>query len=139
MKTNNNWIKTDYRIQSILGGAILLLTLAGGVLWLLAKDFAFLALCLALLLLMPLGAWQVISGLIDALKGNRLQQIYLGVVTFYFTIWYFTAVYHSDYFPLMMVMAVIIAVWKYTVVRADYISLNIIAVPNIAENDILDA
>jgi hypothetical protein len=97
MKTNNNWIKTDYRIQSILGGAILLLTVVGAFLWLLTKDFAFLSFALALLLLMPLGAWQVISGLIDALKGDPLQQIYLGVVSFYFTIWYFAAVYHTDY------------------------------------------
>lgn len=139
MKTNSQWIKTDYRIQTILGGAILLLTLVGAFLWLFSKDFGFLALCLALLLLMPLGAWQVISGLIDALKNDRLQQIYLGVVSFYFSIWYFSAMYHSDYFALMLVIAAIIAVWKYTVIRADYISLNIISVPKTGENDILDA
>jgi hypothetical protein len=136
MKTNHFWIKTDYKVQTGFGLVILALIVATIVSFLLTQSFA-LGLIVAFLL-MPLGAWQVISGLIYAFNGDRLQQIYLGVVALYFTIGYGGGtVYHSDYLPIMLVVALIIAIWKYTVVRADYISLNIISVPH--TEHILDA
>ena len=138
MKANNGWIKTDYKVQTAFGWGIASMIVCGTI-GLLFSQSAYLILCLALLLLIPIGAWQVLSGLIYALDGDRLQQIYLGVVALYFSIWYATAVYHSNYFILMMVIAAIIAVWKYTVVRADYISLEIIDVPNTDDSTLLDA
>ncbi len=149
MKTNIKFIKTDYWAQTILGSIILSSILSALVGWALnaigwksGLIWGYQSICFALLLLAPFGAWQVISGLINALNGDRLQKIYLGVVTVYFGIVY---VYYKfcyglieDYIFLIMMatIAIIIAIWKYTVVRADYISLDIISVP---DSDILDA
>ena len=137
MKTNISWIKTDYKVQTGFGYMIVALIVATIVSFLMTKSFALGM--LVFLLLMPLGAWQVISGLIYALNGDRLQQIYLGVVALYFTIGYVGTIYHSDYLPIMLVVALIIGIWKYTVVRADYKSLDIINVPNIDTDNLLDA
>lgn len=135
MKTNSKWIKTDYKVQTVFCYAILGLIAATFISFLFTQSPALGM--LPLLLLIPLGIWQVISGLINALNGDRLQQIYLGVVALYFTIGYFGIGYYSDYLvTMMMVIVVIIAIWKYTVVRADYISLDIISVP---DTDLLDA
>ena len=138
MKTNNGWIKTDYKVQTAFGWGIASMIVCGTI-GLLISQSAYLILCLALLLLIPIGAWQVLSGLIYALNGDRLQQIYLGVVAIYFGIWFVTPDLVRDYFPLVFFIAFIIAVWKYTVVRADYISLKIIDVPKTDDNTLLDA
>lgn len=138
MKTNNGWIKTDYKVQTAFGWGIASMIVCGTI-GLLISQSAYLILCLALLLLIPIGAWQVLSGLIYALGGDRLQQIYLGVVAIYFGIWFVTPDLVRDYFPLVFFIAFIIAVWKYTVVRADYISLKIIDVPKTDDNTLLDA
>lgn len=138
MKATNEWIKTDYKVQRGFGWAIASMIVCGSI-GLLISQGAYLILCLAILLLIPIGAWQVLSGAIYAIDGDRLQQIYLGVVAVYFGIWYLAAVYYSSYFILMMVIAAIIAVWKYTVVRADYISLKIIDVPKTDDTNLLDA
>ncbi len=146
MKTNIGWIKTDYKVQKALGFFMLLLTLSAIFGWLahLAKleqgfNWALLSICLAILLLAPLGAWQVLSGLIYALGGDKLQQIYLAVVGFYFVAWSFAVSVKSDLFYVLFAVAFVIAVWKYTVVRADYISLKIIDVPKVEIEDLLDA
>ena len=137
MKTNISWIKTDYKVQTGFGYMIVALIVATIVSFLMTKSFALGM--LVFLLLMPLGAWQVISGLIYAFSGDRLQQIYLGVVALYFIIGYVGTIYYSDYLPIMLVVAFIIGIWKYTVVRADYKSLDIINVPNIDTDNLLDA
>jgi hypothetical protein len=153
MKTNSGWIKTDYRVQSVLGFVMILLISSGllcGLLLLLGlEDWIigiYYAAFLTLLLFMPLGLWQVISGIIHAFHGDKLQQIYLGVVAIYFSIVYFfyqindyQRLYNDVFLILMGVIALIIAVWKYTVVRADYISLKIIDVPKTESDDLLDA
>jgi uncharacterized membrane protein YpjA len=138
MKVHNWWIKTDYKVQTALAWAIGAMIVCGTV-GLLISQAAYLILCLAMLLLIVVGVWQVLSGLIYAIDGDRLQQIYLGVVAVYFGIWYLVAAYQSDFLVLMLVIAAIIAVWKYTVVRADYISLNIIDVPKPDDSSLLDA
>ncbi len=139
MKANSEWVKTDYKIQTFLGAVLCFLVLGSVLICLFSREVAFVGGCLAVLFLMPIAVWQVISGLVYAFKGDRLQQIYLGVVAVFFGIWYFAAVYHSDFLVLMLIIAAIIAVWKYTVVRADYISLKIIDVPNIDNTNLLDA
>ena len=110
MKATNGWIKTDYKVQTIFGWAIASMIVCGSI-GLLISQGAYLILCLAILLLIPIGAWQVLSGAIYAIDGDRLQQIYLGVVAVYFGIWYLAAIYYSSYFIVMMVIAAIIAVW----------------------------
>ena len=72
MTTNSWWIRTDYYVQTVIGVGILF------------SAVTVLGIYVALLLLMPLGAWQVISGLVAASQNDRLQQIYLGVVAVYF-------------------------------------------------------
>ncbi|MDZ7879262.1 MAG: hypothetical protein U5L45_16390 [Saprospiraceae bacterium] len=150
VKTNNTFIKTDYHIQSFIGLAIsffLAIALICGLLMLFKLDSGngVFSGFFSLLLLIPLGAWQVLSGVVYALNGDRLQQIYLGVVAIYFGILYTFTTFstgNTDIFIwLMGFVAVVIAVWKYTVVRADYISLDIIAVSEraISETDVLDA
>lgn len=94
----------------------------------------------ALLLLMPFGVWQVISGLIYAFRNDRLQQIYLGVVAVYFGFFYLLTLKMDDsLFFLLLIIAAIIGVWKYTVVRADYKSLDIVTIQEVDNEDILDA
>jgi hypothetical protein len=68
MVTNSWWIKADYWVQTVLGSC-LLLALISIVGWF-----------FALILLGVLGLWQVISGLLGAISGDRLQQIYVVVV-----------------------------------------------------------
>jgi hypothetical protein len=138
MKTNHWWIKTDYKVQTAFGYSLIALVLGGALLAFFSKT-GFLGFFLSLLFLMPIGAWQVISGLIYAFNGDRLQQIYLGVVAVFFGIWYIVGGFRSDYFTLLMVIAVVVAVWKYTVVRADYISLKIIDVPKMGDDNFLGA
>lgn len=145
MKGNTDWIKTDYRVQTIIGRLILLLILCAVCCLFLGIagldyifSYAFLPISLALISLIPLGIWQIISGLINASTGDRLQQIYLSVVIVYFCIWYFIAPFSLGFY-IILVIAIIIAVWKYAVVRADYISLSIIDVSKAVENDLLDA
>ena len=81
----------------------------------------------------------MISGLIYAFNGDRLQQIYLGVVAVYFSFWFIVPNLVRDYFPITLLLALVIAVWKYTIVRADYISLKIIDVPKADDDHLLDA
>ena len=93
----------------------------------------------AFILLIPLGIWQVISGLVSAFRGERIQQIYLGVVVIHLSLWF--SCFSNNFgeyliIPLMLIAATI-AIWKYTVVRADYISLKIIQ--KVEVPDILDA
>lgn len=140
MKANHGWVKIDYKIQTVLAYGLAALVLGSTLLAFFSK-MGYWGFFLSLLLLIPIGAWQVISGLIYAIKGDRLQQIYLGVVAVYFGFWFLALPYaHNDYFPIAaMLIAAIIAVWKYTVVRADYISLSIIDVPKIDNENLLDA
>ena len=138
MKATSEWIKADYRTQTVLGIALGCLIAGSALICLYSIGYGFLGGYLAVLFLMPIGAWQVISGLVYAFKGDRLQQIYLGVVAVFFGIWFAMANLRRDYFIIMMLIAVVIAVWKYTVVRADYISLKIIDVPNIEDENLLD-
>jgi hypothetical protein len=146
MKTNSSWIKTDYHVQTYLGflGIALLFASLFGCIF--SKEAAFVFGCLVILLLIPIGAWQVLSGIIYALSGDRLQQIYLCVVAFYFGVVFIfceiDSIYrvNADIFLIMMgIIAFVIAVWKYTVVRADYISLKIIDVPKVEIENFLDA
>jgi hypothetical protein len=153
MKTNSSWIKADYHVQTYIGlvavlllsSAIicLLLVLFG---WADAVMWVYLSVSFSLFLLFPFGIWQVVSGFIYAINGDRLQQIYLGVIATYFSLAYaffkFDSLhreYEDAFLLLMSIIAVIIAVWKYTVVRADYISLKIIDVPKVEIEDFLDA
>ena len=138
MKATSEWIKADYKTQTFLGAVLCFLILVSVVLCLFSIEYGFFGGCLAVLFLIPIGAWQVISGFVHAFKGDRLQQIYIGVVAVFFGIWYVATIYHSNYFIIMMLIAVVVAVWKYTVVRADYISLKIIDVPNIEDDNLLD-
>jgi hypothetical protein len=147
MGTNSWWIKTDYWVQTVLGGTILLLAasaLLGSLSVFLGWKDGFMwvygSLCLAFLFLIPLGIWQIISGFVSAVKGDYLQQIYLFVVILYFIFW---GIGLNALSPIPMIVcmfiALIIGVWKYTVTRADYICLSIIDVPNIDADDLLDA
>ena len=111
----------------------------GSVLLAFFSEIGFLGLYFSFALLIPIGAWQVISGLIYAFKGDRLQQIYLGVVAVYFSFWFATTNLVRDCILIFFFIAVVIAVWKYTVVRADYISLKIIDVPKTDDDNLLDA
>jgi hypothetical protein len=128
MVTNSWWIKMDYWVQTVLGCCILV------------AAATFIGLYLALSLLIPLGAWQVLSGLVYAIKGERLQQIYIGVVSIYFGVWYVSWWLESFEVSIaFMLIALPIGAWKYTVVRADYICLGIIDTPKIEANTLLDA
>jgi hypothetical protein len=138
MKTNNGWIKTDYHVQTIIGSIIALLTVASVLLWFSVAQFAFATVYFAVLLLIPLGVWQVISGIVGAFDNDRLQQIYIGVIIIYFGIWYFISAFSLEFYS-MLAIALIIAVWKYTVVRADFISLRIIDMSKIENDSLLDA
>ncbi len=127
MKTHIFWIKTDYWVQTILGGCILV-AVASLIGWM-----------IALILLLPFGAWQLLSGLIAAIKGDKLQIIYLIVASIILTLCYNNLNVRTEITLLILILISIpIAVWKYTVTRADYISLDIIDVPNSDEN-VLDA
>jgi hypothetical protein len=129
MKTNIGWIKLDYWVQTILGCCIV------------AFAVSVVGLFVALIFLIPFGAWQVISGLVSALRGDRIQQIYLSVVTIHLSLWFGSYTMDVGAFliiPLILV-AIIIGIWKYTVIRADYISLDIIDVPNTDTDNLLDA
>jgi uncharacterized membrane protein YpjA len=139
MKTNSSWIKTDYHVQTFVGFLGIVLLPLSLVSFLLSTEAAMIFVCLAILALIPIGVWQVISGVFYALNGDRLQQIYLGVVAFYFSIWYLAIKSDTDCAIPLMAIAVTIAVWKYTVVRADYISLDIIDVPKLEIEELLDA
>ena len=92
MKMNSGWVKTDYKVQTLMAYIMGLLILGSALICLFSREFAFLSACFVVLFLMPVGAWQVISGLFYAFKGDRLQQIYLGVVIIFWSIWYAAAV-----------------------------------------------
>jgi hypothetical protein len=128
MKANSWWIKTDYWMQTVMGVGILI-TAASLIGWM-----------FALILLIPFGAWQLLSGLIAALYGDRLQQIYLVVASLILVLCYFNLDVRTETTLLVLIIVSIpIGIWKYTVARADYISLNIIAVADIDHDDLLDA
>ena len=124
MTTNSWWIRTDYWVQTVIGVGILV------------SAVTVVGIYFSLFLLIPLGAWQVVSGLVAALKNDRLQQIYLGIVAVYLGFCYSVKENFVDYF---MIIAVVIGVWKYTVVRADYKSLDIVTIQNLDNEDLLDA
>jgi hypothetical protein len=127
MKTNIAWIKLDYWVQTILGCCIL------------ACAISIVGLFVAFIFLIPFGIWQVISGVVSALRGDRIQQIYLSVATIHLSLWFgsYTMDVGAYLIIPLIVVAIIIGIWKYTVVRADYISLDIISVPD--TEHILDA
>lgn len=129
MTTNSWWIRTDYYVQTVIGVCIL------------AVAASVVGIYFAVPLLMPLGAWQVISGIVAAFKNDRLQQIYLGVVVVYFGFWYLLVLENPNDsgFIVLLVIAFVIGLWKYTVARADYKSLDIITVQDIDNEDLLDA
>lgn len=129
MKTTIWWIRTDFWLQTIVGSCILL------------SALSIVGFGLALLLLIPFGALQVISGLVQAFRGDRLQQIYLGVVLIYLALGYFLLNSSAPFnaFIPMLLLAAVIGVWKYTVVRADYNSLSFISAPDLEHDDLLDA
>jgi hypothetical protein len=153
MKTNSSWIKTDYRVQSALVliiSSLLLIGLFCGLLIFAGWDEGiwgiYYVVFIVLSLFTPFGLWQVVSGLIHAFNGDKLQRIYLAVVAVYFFIGYSFFQFHNyhhldtDIFLILMgIIALVIAVWKYTVVRADYISLKIIDVPKVEIDNLLDA
>jgi hypothetical protein len=126
MVTNSWWIKTDYWVQTVLG--ICILVCAASIVGLMGTF----------ILLIPLGAWQVISGLIAALRNDRIQQIYLVVIVIHLSLWFSSYTINAGQYLIipLIIAAIIIGIWKYTVIRADYISLKIISVP---ETDLLDA
>ena len=128
MTTNSWWIRTDYWVQTVIGVGILV------------SAASVVGLGITLFLLIPLGAWQVMSGLVAALKNDRLQQIYLGVVAVYFGFWYLLAIEKLNPigFIFLFIIAFIIGVWKYTVVRADYKSLDIVTIQDLENEDLLD-
>jgi hypothetical protein len=138
MKTNHWWVEIDYKLQTVAGYGFIAFIL-GSILLTFFSKMGYAGLYLSLVLLIPIGAWQVLSGLIYAFKGDRLQQIYLGVVALYFSFWFIIPNAVRDYFPITFLIAFVIAVWKYTVVRADYISLKIIDVPKMGDDNLLDA
>ena len=129
MTTNSWWIRTDYWVQTVIGVGILV------------TAASVVGLGITLFLLIPLGAWQVMSGLVAALKNDRLQQIYLGVVVVYFGFWYLLAIEKLNPigFIFLLIIAFIIGAWKYTVVRADYKSLDIITIQELDNEHFLDA
>ena len=128
MTTNSWWIRTDYWVQTVIGVGILI------------SAVTVVGIYFSLLLLIPLGAWQVMSGLVAAFKNDRLQQIYLGVVAVYFGFWYLTVeTMYTNFFFFLMIIAVVIGIWKYTVVRADYKSLDIVTIQELDNEDLLDA
>ena len=129
MGTNSWWIKTDYWVQTVIGCGILI------------SAITIVGLLVAFILLIPLGIWQVISGLVSALRGDRIQQIYLGVVVIYLSLWFssFSNNFGEYLIIPLMLIATTIAIWKYTLARADYISLKIVEVPEIENQDLLDA
>jgi type III secretory pathway component EscT len=132
MKTNSSWIKADYWMQTILGCCVL------------ACVASVVGFFLGFVFLIPFGAWQILSGIVNALRGERLQQIYLAVVTVHLSLWFVmlesSTVYENPVGPiLLIIIAIVIGIWKYTVVRADYISLAIIDVSKMESDDLLDA
>jgi cellulose synthase/poly-beta-1,6-N-acetylglucosamine synthase-like glycosyltransferase len=145
MKTNTRWIKTDYHVQTFLGILSAFFLFLSLITFLWKKEMAFIPICLLMLMLIPIGVWQIISGLLNTFKGDKLQKIYLSVVVIYFavTFIYFDTsfpLYNANYFLIpMFIIANIIAVWKYTVVRADFISLRIIDMSKIENDSLLDA
>ena len=138
MKANHWWVEIDYKIQTVLGYGLIAFVL-GSALIAIFSYIGYLGLYVSLFILVPVGAWQVISGLIYAFNGDRLQQIYLGVVAVYFSFWFIVPNLVRDYFLITLLLALVIAVWKYTIVRADYISLKIIDVPKADDDHLLDA
>ena len=127
MTTNSWWIRTDYWVQTVIGVGILV------------SAATVVGIYFSLLLLIPLGAWQVVSGLVAAFKNDRLQQIYLGVVGVYFGCWYLIIeTIYTNFFFFLMIIAVVIGVWKYTVVRADYKSLDIVTIQYLDNEELLD-
>ena len=127
MTTNSWWIRTDYWVQTVIGVGILV------------SAVTVVGIYFSLFLLIPLGAWQVVSGLVAALKNDRLQQIYLGVIAVYFGFFYFVETIYTNFFVFLMIIAFVIGVWKYTVVRADYKSLDIVTIQEVDNEDLLDA
>ena len=128
MTTNSWWIRTDYWVQTVIGVGILV------------SAVTVVGLFFAMFLLIPFGAWQVVSGLVAAFKNDRLQQIYLAVVAIYFGFWYLNVeTIYTNFFVFLMIIAVVIGVWKYTVVRADYKSLDIVTIQKSDNEDLLDA
>lgn len=65
-----SFLKVDEIIQRILGILILLTLIVYPI---------------AMLLLMPFGAWQVISGIVGSLYGNKWRMKYIAVVVAYFS------------------------------------------------------
>lgn len=78
------FIKTDEMIQRILGILVLLTLIIYPI---------------AMLLLIPFGAWQVISGIVGTLYGSKWRMKYLGFVTLYFSTLSVIAWMGDDYFP----------------------------------------
>ena len=77
------FIKTDEIIQRILGILILLTLIIYPI---------------AMLLLIPFGAWQVISGIVGALYGSKWRMKYLGFVVLYFSTMSLVIAFNEDYF-----------------------------------------
>jgi hypothetical protein len=153
MKTNTRWIKTDYWVQSALGLVMVLFILSGLICGLFSVAGFFnsiagfyYAVFLVLLLFIPIGLWQVISGITHVFQGDKLQKIYLsvvgvyiGIVHLFYNITDYQRLYNDVFLILMGIVALVIAVWKYTVVRADFISLDIIDISKIQNDNLLDA
>jgi hypothetical protein len=140
MKTNVKWIETDYWIETLLGLAIIGLTSLCLIALVVFPWFIYILLSVDAILIIILGVWQLLSGIINALNGDRLHKIYIAVSAVFFFVFYLCGVFNLELMiGLMLIIALVIAVWKYTVVRADYISLQIIDVPKTESDDLLDA
>jgi hypothetical protein len=143
----------DYWIQSALGLVMVLFILSGLICGLFSCAGFFnsiagfyYAVFLVLLLFIPIGLWQVISGITHVFQGDKLQKIYLsvvgvyiGIVHLFYNITDYQRLYNDVFLILMGIVALVIAVWKYTVVRADFISLDIIDISKIQNDNLLDA
>lgn len=68
------FLKVDEIIQKVIGIFILLTLIVYPI---------------AMLLLIPYGAWQVVSGIVGALYGSKWRMKYLGIVAIYFSTYYF--------------------------------------------------
>lgn len=144
MKTKIGFIRADYWIQFVMGLSILLCALISLVLYVSNNNDPMIFLGIyGLLALMPFGAWQVLSGLIYAFNGDRLRQIYIGVVAAYFAIGYllFTIMKSfniEELYAMYMIIALIIGVWYFSLTRAEFKSLDKIGVEDFENEDILD-
>ncbi len=88
------FLKIDIAIQKVLG-ILILLTL--------------IVFPIAMLLAIPFGAWQVISGIIGVSYGSKWRKKYLFIVASYFLFWYGTAYLGGiDIYPISAGIATII-------------------------------